>query len=109
MGSINIAPGPGSTSVSVTPPGESAGTVTTIETTGSFSVPAGAYWIEIKNAGIVQPGDQPNAATVQGASWSVGRIERWEAFLDSAGSTLYTLPAVTGNGNGARMYITYFS
>jgi hypothetical protein len=80
---------------------------TTIETTGAFSVPAGASWIEIRNAGMVQPGDLEASATVAGQSWSPGRVERWNAVLDSALGEYKRLPAVAGNGNGSRLFISY--
>lgn len=87
----------------------SAGTLTTTttETTGAFSIPAGASWIEIRNAGMVQPGDLEASATVSGQSWSPGRVERWEAVLDPALGEFKRLPAVSGNGNGSRLFISY--
>lgn len=99
------------------PPGGSGGggtpadpgslTITTLETLGAFSVPAGALWIEIRNAGLVQDGDAENDATVLGQDWSVGRVERWEAVYDTATNQFLSLPAVTGNANGSRVFITY--
>jgi hypothetical protein len=93
--------------VEITPPTESSLSITTIETTGAISVPAGARWAQIRNAGFVQDGDDEANATIQGQSWSPGREERWEAFLDQANNELLLLPAITGNGNGSRVFITY--
>jgi hypothetical protein len=105
---VSIPPGgSGSGGGGGTPATPGSLSLTTIETTGSFSVPAGALWVEIRNAGLVQPGDVEAEATVQGVSWSVGRVERWEAVLDTATNQFLYMPAITGNGNGSRVFITY--
>lgn len=92
---------PGGSSSSATPVAPGSLSITTLETLGAFSVPAGTLWVEIRNAGLVQDGDAENNATVLGQSWSVGRVERWEAMYDKY------LPAITGNANGSRVFITY--
>lgn len=81
--------------------------VTTLETTGAFSVPAGSVWLEIRNAGMVQPGDLEANATVNAVSWSPGRNEKWEARQNPVSLEYQLLPAVTGNGNGSRVMISY--
>lgn len=95
--------------VTIAPPDASALTITSAETTGAFAIPAGALWIKIRNAGIVQDGDAEVSATIAGASWSVGREEMWEAMYDTAAQEYKRLPAVAGDGNGARIFYTYAS
>lgn len=85
------------------------GTVTTSETTGAATIPAGALWVEITAAGAVAPGDGVGPATVQGTSWYAGRKERWEAEWDVAAGNYISLPEITINGNGSRVFYTYFS
>jgi len=94
-------------SVSIDPDAAATLAITTSETTGAFSIPAGCVWVNIRNAGFVQSGDLEANATVSGASWSPGREERWEAYRDTATGEFLTLPAITGNGNGSRVFITY--
>lgn len=106
---VSIPPGGSGGGGGGTIPDAGTATITTLETTGAFSVPAGALWIEIRNAGIVQVGDLEANATVAGQSWSTGRVERWEAQLDAAANEYKYLPAVSGNGNGSRLFITYAS
>lgn len=95
--------------VSVTIDPDASGTLslTTTETTGAFNIPAGCVWVNIRNAGFVQTGDVEANATVAGSSWSPGREEKFEATRDSATGEFLTLPAIAGNGNGSRVFITY--
>ena len=96
-------------SVSVDPPAAGSLTTVTGETLGPVNIPAGALWIKIRNAGIVQQGDQEKAATIDGQSWSVGREETWEAVFDSAAEEYKRLPAVSINANGSRVFYSYAS
>lgn len=105
--SSNLPASIGDVTVDIEAPTEGALAITTSETTGAFSISAGARWVQIRNAGFVQDGDAEADATIQGQSWSPGREERWEAVLDQANNELLLLPAITGNGNGARLFITY--
>ena len=97
--------------VSITTAPDDAATlsITTTSTTGAFTIPAGALWANIRNAGFVEAGDLETDATVEGAPWSPGREEKWEAFRDTVTGELKTLPEITGNGNGSRVFITYAS
>lgn len=87
----------------------SNGTITTSETTGLATIPAGALWVKIKNAGAVVSGDLPNSATIEGGSWKVGREEKWTATFDVNAGDYIKLPEININANGARVYYTYFS
>jgi hypothetical protein len=95
--------------VTITVDPSTAGTtnITSIETTGSFSVPAGCYWVRIGNKGFIQDGDLETQATVNSVSWSVGHEELFEATYDQVTKILKKLPAFTGNGNGSRVFISY--
>ena len=106
---MSIPPGGSGSGGSGTLPDAATATVTTTETTGAFSIPAGALWIEIRNAGLVQSGDVEANATVAGQSWSPGREQRFEAVLDAAANEYKRLPAIAGNGNGSRVMISYAS
>lgn len=99
----------GTVNASWTPPAAAELVVTTGETTGPVTIPAGALWIEIRNAGFVQDGDDEVAATVSGASWSVGRTERFEAMYDSASEEYKRLPEIEIDGNGSRVFYSYAS
>jgi len=85
------------------------GTITTGETTGIFAIPAGALWVELANAGAVQAGDLPVSATIQGGSWSPGRKEKWLAEWNTNLNEYNYLPAISINGNGARVFYTYMA
>jgi hypothetical protein len=78
-----------------------------LETVGSFSIPANCYWIKIRNAGFVQDGDLETQATVAGVSWSVGHYEELTSIWDQINNVYKLLPAITGNGNGSRVFIAY--
>ena len=97
----------GDITVDITPPVAGTLVVTTLETTGAFAIPAGCLWVNIRNAGFVQDGDLEEEATVDGSSWSVGREEKFEAFLDQVLGVYKRLPAIAGNGNGSRVFIAY--
>lgn len=86
----------------------SNGTITTESTTGAVVIPAGCLWVEISNAGAVRAGDVPARATVAGAEWDLGRKERWNAVWDSNAQDYIKLPQISINGNGARVFYTYF-
>lgn len=85
------------------------GSITTNETTGIVVIPAGALWVEIKNAGAVIAGDLPNQGTVNGGTWSPGRQERWAAEWNTNLNEYNYLPAITIDGNGARFFYSYLS
>lgn len=96
-------------SVTTSPDDAASLSVTTTSTTGAFTIPAGALWAIIRNAGFIEAGDLETNATIAGASWTPGREEKWEAYRDTVNGELKTLPEITGNGNGARVFITYAS
>lgn len=85
------------------------GSIVTGETTGVIVIPAGALWVELANAGAVQPGDIPASATILGGSWSVGRKERWFAEWNTNLNEYNYLPEISINGNGARVFYTYMA
>lgn len=108
MANINAnLPSSFSGNVNITPPGSGTTTITTGETTSAFSIPAGCYWIRIRNAGFVQDGDLEVSATVGEVAWSVGREELLTATLDQASNVFKKLPALSGNGNGSRVFYSY--
>ena len=104
---MSIPPGGSGSGGSGTLPDAGTASITTSETVGAFSIPAGALWVQIRNAGMVEDGDLEVEATVAGQNWSVGRTERWDAVLDAPANEYKRLPAITGNGNGSRVFITY--
>lgn len=81
--------------------------INTLETTGEFLIPAGAIWAIIQNAGFVKDGDDNVDATILGEPWVPGRKEKFESFVDPSTGKTMKLPAIAGNGNGARVFITY--
>lgn len=85
------------------------GTVTTGQTTGAATIPAGALWVELSAAGAVAPGDGVGPADVDGVDWYAGRKERWNAMWDVAAGNYIRLPEININGNGSRFFYTYFS
>lgn len=85
------------------------GTITTGETTGAETIPAGALWAELTAAGAVAPGDGVGPAVVDGTDWYAGRKERWDAKWDVAAGNYIRLPEISINGNGSRFFYTYFS
>jgi hypothetical protein len=97
----------GEITVSLTPPSAGSTTISTGETTGVFNIPAGCYWVRIRNAGFVQDGDQEEEATINGGSWSVGREEFFQATLDEVAGVYKKLPAIAINGNGSRVFYSY--
>lgn len=110
----SIRPGGGSGpsgEVTITPPDQATATVTTVETTGNVTIPAGAYWAYIRNAGYVQSGDAADKSiTVNGVSWSAGREETWQAFFNRIDNEYDLLPQITiVNAEGSRVFVTYAS
>ena len=97
----------GAISVEITPPTAGSTTISTGETTGVFNVPAGCYWVRIRNAGFVRDGDLEEEATINGGSWSVGREEFFQATLDEVAGVYKKLPAIAINGNGSRVFYSY--
>ena len=104
--SSNLPASIGDVTVDIEAPTEGALAITTSETTGAFSISAGARWVQIRNAGFVQDGDAEADATIQGQSWSPGREERWEAVMrvNVKGTLLMchaAVDAMRGTGRGA--------
>jgi len=99
----------GEITVELTPPTPGTGTVTQLETTSSFSIPAGQRYVEIYVAGAVQSGDLEVNATIQGQSISIGNTYKYTQTLDAVNNVLELSPAITGNGNGTRLFIKYWS
>lgn len=97
----------GDITVDPTPPAAGTLTIETLETTGSFTIPAGCLWAKIRNAGFVQDGDLEVEITVDGQSWSVGREEILQAWLDEVAQVYKRLPEISGDGNGSRVFIAY--
>lgn len=97
----------GEITVDITPPVAGSTTISTGETTGVFNIPAGCYWVRIRNAGFVRDGDLEEEATINGGSWSVGREEFFQATLDEVAGIYKKLPAIAINGNGSRVFYSY--
>lgn len=97
----------GDITVDITPPVDGETTIVTGETLGVFNIPAGCYWVRIRNAGFVQEGDAEVEATINGGSWSVGREEFFQATLDEVAQEYKKLPAIAINGNGSRVFYSY--
>ena len=95
--------------LSLPPPTAVTGALTTLElVSGNHSIPAGAKWVSIYNAGLIEPGDDPDAAvTVNGDTWSVGRREKFTTVQNEAGSQQINLPAITVVSAGSRVFISY--
>jgi len=85
------------------------GAITTNEINGTVTIPAGALWIELTNAGAVKSGDLPNTGTVNGGDWSPGRKEKWAAEWNTNLNEYNYLPEITIDTNGARFFYTYLS
>lgn len=85
------------------------GTVTTLDGTGAIVVPAGALWCRIKAAGAVVMGDSIGPADVDGTDWYAGREELWEAIWNTNTNSFITLPEINIDGQGSRVFVTYFS
>lgn len=111
MANINNSSG-GSVSGSVTAEisaTTSNGTVVTGDTTGVVAIPAGALWVRVKCAGVVVSGDTVGPATIEGATWYPGREELWAAVWNTNNNDYIKLPEINIDGNGARVYYSYFS
>lgn len=85
------------------------GSIVTGETTGNVTIPAGALWANIKNAGAVSPGDLPNAGTVNSGTWSIGREEKFNAVWNTALNEFNYLPEIEIEANGARFFYSYLA
>lgn len=96
--------------VEIAPPEEETATIEKIEETGAFSIPAGQRYVKIYNAGITQDGDIEADATVNWASstedLSVG--DQWYFKTEPQTDKVFLSPAITGNGNGSRVFIEYW-
>jgi len=96
-------------SVGITPPAADTGAITTGEAnTGTVTIPSGALWVIIENAGMVVSGDTPGSITVNGSTWTPGRKETFQAVLDAPNETYYALPQITIVTTGARVRYSYF-
>lgn len=94
----------GAITVSSTPPTEEAQAVDSGElVTGTKVIAAGAKWIEIENVGYVNDGDNSGDVTVNGATWSVGRQDRFEEKSDAQNNRVKTLPEITIISTGSRV------
>lgn len=82
---------------------------TTIQTAGPITIPAGACYISVKNAGITSSGGISTSvsATVDGQPFDVNRSENWKGHFDPVAKTFKKLPAMVINGNGNMMWISY--
>ena len=95
--------------VNITPAADVEGTLVTGETnTGTTTIPAGALWVKIENAGLVVSGDAPGNITVNGATWTPGRNEQIYAIFDPAQNDYIHLPEITIVTSGARVRYSYF-
>ncbi len=81
--------------------------VVNMEETAAFTIPAGARYLKIYNAGFVHSGDMAVNATVNGADFSPGNTLELKATYDREANKYLELPSINGNGNGARLFITY--
>jgi hypothetical protein len=95
--------------ISQTPPTDNTGTLVTLETTGTHTIPAGARNIIIENAGATSSGGTPTTATVNGSNFSVGRIWQPNSAQNRSGNVEIELPAININGNGSMMFIAYMT
>lgn len=96
--------------VEIAPPTEETATIIKSEETGAFSIPAGQRYIRIYNAGIVKDGDQEADATVNWAAQSenISVGDDWSFKTEPQTDKVFLSPAVTGNGNGSRVFIEYW-
>ena len=95
--------------VTILPASPITGTLQTGEAnTGTISIPAGALWVKIENAGLVVSGDSPGAITVNGQTWTVGRNETFLAIFDNANNEYISLPAISIVSAGSRVRYSYF-
>lgn len=97
----------GELTVDITPPVEVITDPIEDETTGAFTIPEGQRFIEIYVAGMVIPGDQEVAATIDGETFNVGDTYRFTALAQI--DKVFLSPAIAGNGNGGRLFIKYWS
>ena len=99
----------GNINLSLPPPTAVNGSLTTLElVSGSHAIPAGAKWVSIYNAGLIETGDDPNQpVTVNGVTWSVGRREVFTTQQNEAAAQQVNLPAITVVSSGSRVLISY--
>jgi len=95
--------------VSIDPAGEGSASVTRGETTGEVTIPAGQRYVRIRVAGFVQDNDTESDATINGSTWSVGSVEEFHAGYDRQNNEELLLPEFTINGNGGRVFYSYYS
>lgn len=96
-------------SVGITPPAAQTGSLTTGEAnSGTITIPAGALWAIIENAGMVAAGDVNGAITVNGGTWTPGRKETFYSLLDSPNEEFFALPEITIVTTGSRVRYSYF-
>jgi len=99
----------GSLSVSITPATGVTGTLTTGEAnSGTVTIPAGALYVKIENAGMVASGDTPGNITVNGQPFTPGRIEIFNAIIDPQNNEFIFLPEIEITTSGARVRYAYF-
>lgn len=93
--------------VEIEPATDGNSAVSVEETTGAFTVTAGALRVEIVNLGFVQMGDLETDATIDGNTISPKTAPVvFEAILNPVTNVYKRLPEISGDGNGARVRIT---
>lgn len=95
--------------VNITPATGVTGTLVTGEAnTGTVTIPAGALYVKIENAGMVVSGDTPGNITVDGQTFTPGRIEIFNAITDPSTNEFIHLPQIDIVTTGARVRYAYF-
>lgn len=102
LSSVNVA-------VSLGDPTGSSTTPVTGSTNGAFTIPAGALRVTITVGGAVRDEDNQVNATVLGQTWDVGRSETFEAVYDRTTNSYKKLGAIAIDGNGGRVFYTYYT
>ena len=93
--------------VEIAPPVEETASIVVTEETAAFTIPAGQRFVEIYVAGLVVDGDTEGPATIMGETLNVG--DTYKFVSESQIDKVFLSPAVTGDGNGARLFIKYWS
>lgn len=87
------------------------GTLTYIteQSTGIINIPAGAYYVNVKVAGVTSSTGSPLVplATIDGMPADIGRDFPLRAVYDYYTKTFKKLPAIIVNGNGAQVWVVY--
>lgn len=97
-----------SVSVSVSDPTAGTATLSEGNTTGSVTIPAGALEVMIYPFGFFTSGDDGEAiATINGQNWPNGVPYEVKAVLNPNTQEYKRLPAITIDGNGARVFYRY--